>query len=290
MLKEQIIKTLRYFDVQELCLTLLEIEKYLLQQDFGRPQATTYTTVQIMEEIEKMPERVKEEQGFYCLPGRQELVRRRLDNNLYATPRLKKARKFLKYMRFIPFVSAVALGGSEARSSSKKGSDIDLFILTKPKRMWLARLLATAFFHLTGHRRHGQKISDRFCLNHYIVEGKKLDSDQNVYTAIEYFSLMPFFGGSEIYAFQKSNLEWFKQYLSQPIIQLKSTPKSSFFKRAFEFTLNNRLGDLLDRLASKLQKGRIQLQEHILVSDNELSFHPGSKGQAVLSKFRHLTF
>lgn len=280
MLKEAIAQTLKYFDIQDHPLTLLEISKYLLRQESG----IRYKLFEILEAVESMSE-VETFNGFYYLKGRKAISQKRWQSSLYSTPRMNRAQKFLPFMRHLPFIRAVAVSGSEAINNSGEGSDIDLLILSAPRRIWLARVFATAYFQVLGMRRHGPLVANRFCLNHYIEQGKELAYDRNIYTAIEYVSLIPYFGGRNIYDFQKRNLPWISEYLSQPMLELKETPLPSAFQRTFEALLANKAGDSLERMAGYLQQRRIRKESNIVIEKDELSFHPESKGQSILQKF-----
>jgi predicted nucleotidyltransferase len=293
-LKEQILKTLKYFDVQDHPLTLLELGKYLLQakasdkQPEGQSQEKIAAKIALSEILAclegDLAGQVSNKYGFYFLTGREQIADNRWHNNLYSVTRLKRAKKFLKRVRHVPFVSAVALTGSEAINNSKQGSDIDLLVLAQTNRIWLARLFLTLYFQVFGVRRHGNKIENRFCLNHYVESGKILDHERHIYTAVEYVSLIPFFGGEEIYDFQQKNLGWIKEYLAQPYFVLQDTPAPSVFKKTFEFVFANALGDFWENVIGKLQAKRIKLGDSIVVEKDELSFHPGNKGRQVLEK------
>jgi predicted nucleotidyltransferase len=305
-LKDSILKTIKYFDVQDHALTLIEIAKYLIQpenessfrQNFSGSVAADSAAVDntsnqniLLSQIEKILEndlavQIGHQNGFYFLKGRETLSQKRLQNNFYASPRLQRAKKYLPRARFIPFIKAVALSGSEAISNSKKGSDIDLLVLTQKKRMWLGRLFISFYFQVLGMRRHGQFIENRFCLNHYVEAGKELQSDHNLYTAVEYVSLIPFFGGAEIFKFQQNNIVWIKKYLLQPQFVQKQTPLPSVFQRFWQRLLSGKIGDFLEALARRYQLRRIRIQDYITVESDELSFHPGSKGQQVLKKMK----
>ena len=294
MLESQILATIEYFDVQDHAVTLLEISKYLLRGDdaeiksaeTGSAAVERFSLSQISDAISaKLSGKVELHGGFYVLTNRGALVQKRLENNFYANKRLKRAKRYLPLMRFVPFVSAVALTGSEALSNSKKGSDIDLLVFTKTHRMWLARICTMLFFQTLGMRRYSETVVDRFCLNHFISGEKALDLDRNVYTAVEYVSLIPYFGGDEIFAFQKNNSGWIRKFLAQPEIVAIQTKKSSWIKRFLETFFANPFGDFLEGTAERLQKHRIRPLDYIIVQPDELSFHPGSKGQQVLKKF-----
>lgn len=298
MLADQILKTLKYFDVQDHPLTLLEIQKYLLREgDYAglgaERQKTKFVSAgeiqeclqeQLMAEVQG-PAKVQSFLGFYFLAGRQEIAELRWQNNLYAVPRLKRAKKYLKYIRHIPFISAVAMAGSEALNNSRQGSDIDLLVLTQPNRIWLGRLLLTFYFQIFGVRRYGEKVANRFCLNHYIQEGKTVSHERHVYTAVEYVSLIPFFGGDKIYQFQNNNLQWIREYLAQPFVIEHQTKKASWFKKLFQALFANSLGDLMEKAVGKYQAHRIHIGDSIVVQEDELSFHPGNKARQVQSRY-----
>ena len=285
MLKEAVLKTIKYFDVQEHCLTLIEVSKYLVVIPGMEQRVFSLHEIQkVLEQDLIVPREVGQSQGFYFLRGRESLVENRLHDNFFAAKRFKRAKKFLPFVRFLPFVLSVSVGGSEAISNSKQGSDIDLLIITQPNRMWLGRLAITFYFQALGMRRHGALVADRFCLNHYIAMPKQLDNDQNLYTAIEYISQVPYFGGEVFYQFLQNNLSWIKDFLHQPQFELKQTPRAAGPKKLIEWIFVNSFGDFLDKAAGKFQLRRIQIQDYITVEPDELSFHPGSKGQQVLHK------
>ncbi len=281
MLGLQILKTLKYFDIQNHPLTLLEIHKYLLTEAGNKANLFEILTILNTD----LKDQVQTSNGFYYLRGRSEISEQRLKNNLSASKRLKRIKRYLKWIQHIPFIAGLALGGSEAITNSREGSDIDIFVLTKPKRIWLARLFLSLYFQIFGVRRHGQKTANRFCLNHYIEQGKLLNREQHVYSAVEYISLIPYYGGDEIYEFQKTNMSWISEYLAQPQIVKYTTPKASFFKKVIEESFNNKFGDFLENIAGKLQTKKIHLQDSIVLEKDELAFHPGNKGRQVMQRF-----
>ncbi len=252
-MQEQVLATVRYFDVQDHPVTLLEVWKYLLA---GQASATIGEVLAVLSG--ELAGTVETLNGFYFLTGRSSLVAQRLRNNFYATPRLKRASRYLRHVRHVPFIEAVALTGSEALANSKHGSDIDLFIITQPRRMWLGRLAITVYFQLTGLRRHGVHVADRFCLNHYVAGSHCLGSDHNVYTAVEYTSLIPYFGGGATYEFQRQNLGWISEYLQQPYVVEYKTQGSSKIARGVESIFANRFGDWLDAAVGRLQAAALK--------------------------------
>lgn len=266
-----IYKTLAFFDAQDMALTQAEVENYaVLGEENGN---------------------VENKDGLYFLSGRQELVYQRRMKYRITLERLRKAKKYLRFLRHFPYLRAVALSGSAALLNSTPESDIDLFIITKRNRVWIARALVSAYFQIIGERRHGHLAAGRFCLNHYLAEDTEITEDRNLYTAVEYASLLPVLGAAQLEKFWQKN-GWIKEHL--PHAQFtKGLPffgfTSSRASRVLELFMDYTLAPALNYLLGLYQKHRIRRQEHILVSDDELSFHPGSHGQKVLALYKKKT-
>jgi hypothetical protein len=285
-LAEAVLKTLGYFDVQDRPLTLVEIHLYLLGPVAGEIVGLGSSESKILEVLEgELANQIESEQGFYCLQGRRQIIIQRLANNYYSVRRLKRARKYLPLARFAPFVRAVALSGSEALTTSKENSDIDILLFVLPGKIWSARLFVTILYQAMGFRRHGKYVANRFCLNHYIGGLPEISNDNNVYTAIEYAALVPFVGGDLVSSFQENNSKWIRNYLPNLKVIQRQPTMPPFLQKTVEFLLSGMIGRAFESAAGWFQKKRIIAQEHIILEANELSFHPGSKGQQVLKKF-----
>jgi predicted nucleotidyltransferase len=80
--------------------------------------------------------------------------------------------KVLGYLlQIAPFVRAVILTGSMTIGSTNESSDIDLLIVTKERRLYLARFFVTLLTTLTGLRRtpKTKNPAGKFCLNYYLT-------------------------------------------------------------------------------------------------------------------------
>lgn len=228
---------------------------------------------------------VKNTLGFCHFSGREALVQARLDNYFFGIEREKLVKKYIAGLKHLPFIRGAALGGSQAMGLQKPGSDIDLLIITDEKFLWLARTLATIYFQMLGRRRHGKKIANRFCLNHYLAGPKVLDQIRNLYSAMEYGRLRPLVCGQTIAAFQQNNAAWIKQCFSnwQPVIA--DAQETSAVQKILESLFTNNFGQWLENKLKTWQMPRIKKQKFIIVEEDELSFHPDSKQQALLSDF-----
>ena len=81
-----------------------------------------------------------------------------------------KVKKYVPPLAFIPWILFVWVGNSLSMNSCHKNSDIDLFIITRPNRLWTVRILTTLYFTLLGQRKTARKHAGKFCLSFFVTE------------------------------------------------------------------------------------------------------------------------
>ncbi len=216
MLKGRILKTLNFFALQGIPLTLFELHKYLLndlgtiQQHLSNTNWEVVTSPEIaapcevrgwvsMADIaaclrEECQSEVRSFRGYHFLAQETaERVNERLRSYVHG---IKRERRILRYgsgVRYLPFVRGLGLVGSQALGQYRERSDIDVLIFVEPEFLWVARFFITCYFQILGMRRHGKLMTNRFCLNHYVGGAKALCQDRNIYTAAEYAKLRPLY-------------------------------------------------------------------------------------------------
>ena len=130
-----------------------------------------------------------------------------------------KAQKYAKFVSWIPWLRMIAVCNTISMYASDKDSDIDLFIVTDPNRMWLVRILATGIFQILWVRRHGNKIAWRLCLS-FFATTKGLDFsdfriEHDVYLAYWIYFLKPIVDkGSTYEMLRKANESWTSEFFS----------------------------------------------------------------------------
>lgn len=285
-LAQSVYKTLVFFDALEMPLTALQIQDYLLA-DKKLPRQVSLS--EILSALDgELRGRVVGTGSIYYLPGREEFAKAAIQERYrISLQRLRKAQRFLRGLRHVPYVRAAAISGSLALLNSKPASDIDLFIIVKKNRIWLARVLVSGYFQILGQRRHGRFISDRFCLNHFVTEELAVSRDKDLFTAVSYASMLPAFGAAVVSRFWQKN-PWLRDFLHAPVLEETNTffalPPSRW-QRGVEFVSDWTVGPLLNRLFGWYQRRRIRLQDDIIVNDDELSFHFATRGKTVLARF-----
>jgi len=289
-LKKSALLTLALFAAQDQAPTLLELRQLLLRASEHQQQPGLRELREVLEG--DLADKVVSRCGLYCLRGFEKTVEVRREKYIYTSHLLKKARIWAAGLRHLPYVRAAAVSGSSAQMNARKDSDIDLFIIAAPGRVFTARFFVSAYFHLLGMRRYGKNITSRFCLNHYVTDGTRLDTDHTVYTALLYTSFFTVFGERHVEDFWRKNLDWMKDYIIAPSLpssqaflnsKKERSPATIFFELAlFPFAA------LLEKFLGFLQRHRIHQSEYVVVSESELAFHPDSKGQKILARYREI--
>lgn len=94
-----------------------------------------------------------------------------VDDFHYDSSWIDEIESLRKILKFIPFLEQVGVCNSIPMGVSSKDSDIDLFVVTKPNRVYLVRLWMVVLFHILGKRRHGDQVKGRFCLSFFVDNG-----------------------------------------------------------------------------------------------------------------------
>jgi predicted nucleotidyltransferase len=181
---------------------------------------------------------------FYSLQDKPELIPRRVKGNELAEKLMKKAHRKSRFISRFPYVRSVCLSGSISKGFIDDDADIDFFIITKPKRLWIARtclIMYKKVFLLNSYK--------YFCIN-YLIDSDNLNiEEKNLFTATELMTLIPVYGKNhyeEFFAFNTWAKEYYPNYPQRPSDKVPEH-KAGVFKRFMEFCLNNRFGDWLDK-------------------------------------------
>jgi len=206
-LKTGILKVLAYFDLFDYPVSAEEI-MILLENPIGKKE--------LLEDLGQLVQaqclfRFGE---FYSLRDDPSSEKKRLDGNKRAKPLIAIGSRIASFLFRFPFVRGVALSGSLSKNFAEENADIDLFIITKTNRLWVARTLLHLFkklTYLTGNQHW-------YCMNYFIDEDALLIEEKNIFTATELITLMPKFGAEAFVQFFRVN-DWTNQFF--PNYQVK---------------------------------------------------------------------
>lgn len=287
-LAKNILTTIVYYDVLDYPLTVFEMEKYLIRAEMQNPGVEEkFDLAQIMRVLggEELKKLVEEYQGFYFLPNRQELVAQRLERNKISEKKIKIALRVVRWLRFVPFARMIAITGRLAMKNAEERSDLDLLVVIKKGQLFTGRFLVTALVHLLGQRRHGEKIKNRICLNHFLADGS-IAEVQSLFSANEYSFLLPVFGSFSGFYTKNSWIKEFKPNFSENSESARNV-KDSLFSKTLR-SLGEKILDFqfIEKALSKWQKEKIrknpktsQKGSVIICKETELAFWPNFENQ-----------
>jgi len=199
--------------------------------------------------------------------------------------RWHKAEKTAWLLQAVPFIRFVAITGSLAYGMVKESSDIDIFLIAKKNRIWLARGLATVFIRLTGQYRTERKRAGMICPNRFVTDDYLLIQPENRYHAQDYTQMIPLFdvGGMYDQFIEKNKwMEKFGYFKPRRASALVYSPFLNNLRKIGEFILGGMLGDVLENIyrnyqLTHLKKEFPDLNEEnstIIANDKEIRIHP----------------
>ncbi len=281
-LRSQIFSVLAFFDLFSYPLSKQEINNYILANSSSLEENLTTLITE---------KKIYCYNNFYTPQPQSNLIAERLKKDLLCQKYWQKINKIAPILASLPYVKMLAVCNNLALGTIDPESDIDLFIVTKKKRLFTTRFLITFWLHLLKMRRHGQKITGRFCLSFYVTDQKMDLSDfqispVDIYLAYWTRNIQPVIGEKTYFNFININQIWLKKYFTQTFI-----PQTTHFyspnkfiqniKNIQEKILNTKAGDAIEGLlkawqtsrANKKKKKLSSSSTNIIITDDVLKFH-----------------
>jgi len=252
-----ILDTLRYADVFDYALTRDETHRYLIGVAATRAQIDA-----ALDDPARLNGAVKRSGDFLTLPEHEPSVAARLYWRDQATPLWRAARFYARVIAHFPFVRMIAISGGLAMNNARD-YDIDLLIVTAPKRLWLVRGLTVALVRLA--RTRGVKL----CPNLLLAESALGIPTQDLYNAHELAQMVPLFG-LDLYARMQAQNVWARTFLPNAFVA--NAPRDEqplghgelIAKKLGEFLLRGKFGDAIEswEMNRKIKKLTAQIPPH----------------------------
>ncbi len=276
-LEESLLKTVAWFAGFSYPVSAFELWKWA----YRPPSETTLgEVVRVLDTSSVLTERLQCKDGFFA-PKEMDLatwIQLRRARALDADRKYQKLRRAARFMAWVPSVRCVAAANTLAFWSTRKESDIDLFVLTAPKTVWTTRFALVAPAALL-RTRPGEG-EDPFCFSFFASESAtdlsslRL-SDGDPYFAYWVASLVPVvFDVSAWRAFHAANA-WVREELPHAFPRVPH-PRLAVRRRSFLFPRG-----MFESLLRAFQKKRLPraLSERanqgtdIVITDEILKFH-----------------
>jgi predicted nucleotidyltransferase len=281
-LEKSILATIAYFDVFNYPLTVAEIWKWLYSKEESRDGSPTIGEVwKILENNQSLKSLVNSRRGFYFLKNREGLVEIREARYVLAVKKIKRARRVVKFLKFIPGIKMIALCNSLAWTNAREESDIDFFIVTGKNKIWTARFWAAGFLQIFGLRPSKKNTRDKICLSFFAdYDSLNLESlatgSPDIYLIYWVAQLQPLFDRGGMYnKFWQANA-WINKFLPNVF------PRDEINEVSENWPVRIGLGEKFFRwlqlkLMPKNLKDMANRDSRVVVSDHMLKFHANDR-------------
>ncbi|MFW0862051.1 MAG: hypothetical protein ACKKL6_00480 [Candidatus Komeilibacteria bacterium] len=297
MLKNNILNTIKYFDIFEYPLTAWECYHWL----YGG-EKTTFEDIK--RELETLIENKEVEtlDGFYFLPGKDKHVETRQRRYLIAQLKYNIALRAVKMIRALPFIRYVAICNSLAYNNAADSSDIDLFIIAKKGKLWRARFVVATIMQLLHRRPNSKTSKDKICLSFLVSDDnlnlQSLAVDDDIYLKYWITQLVPLYDPDNLQTKLIKANSWIDkdlpnhlEYKTNRFRLVTDTKTSKFFKKLLEIKFGlNFLESLLRRLQFAILSNDLKTiankDTRVVMTDQILKFHSLDRREEYRDKFK----
>jgi len=243
--EDAIVKTLAYVDIFDYPLTAGEIHRYL-----ARLKAQPATVQKILSNGHLVPRRLSHCQGYFMLPGREEIVATRQRREEIASRLWPEAIRYGRIIAGLPFVRMVAVTGSLAVNNAEAGADIDYLLVTGNDRLWICRAMTILVVRLAARR------DLSLCPNYFLSERALVFDERNLYTAHEMAQMVPL-SGLDVYRKMRALNRWTARWLPNAM----NAPPGPGIDPAPAASTDGRLTGLAEQLLRSRVGGRLERWE-----------------------------
>lgn len=264
-LKKHIVRTLLYYDIFNYPLTSSEVFQFLGTNSISESDVQRTLNTLADEFL------VFQFEGFYSIQPAESIVHRRKMGNRAAEGFHPLATKKANFIAKFPFIRAVLASGSFAKGYMDEKSDLDFFIITASRRLWIARTLLVGYkklFLLNSHK--------YFCVNYFVDEDHLEIEEKNLFTATELATAIPLYGSQYYDRFMTAN-PWLKgffpNYTSRPTEKVPES-RTQGLKSILEWFLQGMMAEKLESFFRNITRARwkrIYAKEYPTV-DFEIAF------------------
>ncbi|MEZ5014118.1 MAG: hypothetical protein R2794_07490 [Chitinophagales bacterium] len=241
-LRRSVLRTLAYFDIWHYPLTFNELVRFC-----DTPVHDGHALHAVIKELEEDLV-IFREGSLYSITNDESCFIKRKHGNDKAAEMMPKAARRAQFIHRFPFVRSVNISGSMSKNYYDETTDFDFFIVTAPDRLWICKLLLTAYkkLFLFNNRKY-------FCINYYVDTNGLQIPDKNIFSAMEVCTLKNITGADIFKQFIQEN-KWTSDYYPNNAFYPSEMPtrKDPVFKNCMEWLLGGSFGNKVDTLAFRI--------------------------------------
>lgn len=277
--EKAIVKAMAFFDSFNYPLTSFEIWQYLdknLDYDI------------FLKELENLVKKgiIKKKDGVYFFHDREILVELRKKRYFYTQRKIKIAKKWFGFFNLFIGLKAVYIANIIGSNNLKDSGDIDLFIITKNKRLWSSRFLLAFLGKLFNLRPKPGQERDKLCFSFFVDENnldlEDLKIKNDLYFIYWLVGLSPLNKTDKEYFFKiLKNNSWLKKYLPNYFkinvldkYNIESKEESKNIIKEFKLNFFEKISKKLQlKIFPKEIKDRANKNKSIIINNGVLKLH-----------------
>jgi hypothetical protein len=229
LLADAVLATVAYSDVFDMPIDQTRLHRFLVGHQAEPEELETAVKTLVADG------RLGHHNGLLHLPARAEVLDVHEDRSVRAAAMWPKAVTWGARIGRLPNVRAVAVTGGLAVDSVAPHDDADYFIITRPGRLWLTRLLVLVLVRLA------ERDNIELCPNYIVSETAMAMDERTIYVARELAQMMPIVGLEHCIELRDQN-RWMFDHLPNASVdgdlsRLVETGETGPLKRAAEAIL-----------------------------------------------------
>lgn len=270
-----VLKTLAYADIFHHALRQDQVVTFCIEQTLSHGYDLSKVT----------SSKITSRNNCYALAGRENLISLKDQQEATAEEKVRYAQQWRWVFNLVPWIKLVAISGSIAGGTPKPEDDIDLLIITDPRRLWLSRLIVTILLNIAGKRRkpsdNPNKVNNKFCLNMWLSLESLEENHHDIYVANELARIIPVLNRQQTYERYMQSNKWMSTYLPNFYNKISKVHTPSLKKSSVFHPLS-----LLDKAAEKIQRKIMRQPTIETIQDSRLAFHPHDYRTEILTKYK----
>ncbi len=204
--RQSVIATLAYAHLFDYPLTHEELQRWLIT-DTEKDTAS----LALLRRVAQCHE------GYFGLSRIKDHVRQRKQRFHASQEKMRIANRVAKTLSYIPTILLVGVSGGLAMNNADPDDDIDVFIISAPRVLWITRLLTLCVLELLGKRRKfgDTHVKNLICVN-MIMDSNNLDlphEERDLYSAHEVLQMIPLVNKRNVYQVFLRKNAWVQRYL-----------------------------------------------------------------------------
>lgn len=209
-IEDAVLATVAYSDVFDMPISIDRLHRFLVGAKATKAEVSAAVDDLVAQE------RLGRRDDLAYLDGRSEVLAVHDERAVRAEVMWDEAQRWARWLARLPGIRMVAVTGGLAVDSVAPHDDIDYFIITRPGRLWLTRLLVLVVARVAA--RDGSEL----CPNYMVTERAVDMDDRALYVARELAQMVPVVSASRCTDLRRRN-DWLLDYLPNASIEGDST-------------------------------------------------------------------